>query len=895
MKASADRASKQSSPNSTQRPSWHTLPIQEILDFFKASQIGLTSAEAHKRLLEYGPNVLSAGKKRTALGLFLAQFKDFMILLLLFAALVSGFVGDYKDTLTICAILILNAVIGFVQEYRAERAMQALNAMAAPTATVMRDGQTGVIPASGLVPGDWVLLEAGRIVPADLRLTESAQLRVDESALTGESVPVDKISDSISGESLSLGDRKNMAYKGTLVTNGRASGVVVASAMATEFGKIAALLETSGEVKTPLQKRLASFGKSLSVAALAICTLVFVAGLLRGEDVLLMFMTAVSLAVAAIPEALPAVVTISLALGAKKMVQQKALVRKLPAVETLGSVTYICTDKTGTLTMNRMRAEEFYCDGTVESDPASNPVWGEFLKGMALCNDAVMGAESAVTGDPTETALYEAARQKGFVKETLELSSRRLAEIPFDSDRKCMTTFHEDAAGAGVVAFTKGAVEIVLQKCTQILTASGAVSMDTLQLLTLSERMAGDGLRVLALAKRTWTALPTDLNPARVEENLVLLGFVGLIDPPREEALKAVAACKAAGIIPVMITGDHPLTARSIAQRLGILEGTEGVMTGSELEQIPFEDFKARVENIRVYARVSPDQKLKIVAALQERGQYVAMTGDGVNDAPALKKADIGVAMGVTGTDVAKEASAMILLDDNFATIVRAVKEGRRIYDNMRRFIRYAASTNLAEVWIIALAPFFGLPIPFLPIQILWINLLTDGLPGLALAAEAAEKNGMSRPPRPPKEGVFAQGLGLHVAWVSVLMAVLTLGSQTFFIQRGYEHWQSMVFTILCFSQLAHVMAIRSERESLFTQGIFSNKPLLAAVAVTISLQMATLYLPVLNAVFKTQPLTLDELAVCFAVSALVFIGVEFEKLLKRRGVKSEKSRVGTI
>jgi len=861
---------------------WHGLPLQDVLDQLKSSRNGLTSAEAASRLEACGPNSLTARKKRTALGLFLAQFKDFMILLLLFAALVSAFAGDLQDTFVIAAILVLNAVIGFIQEYRAERAMQALNAMAAPQAFVVRDGQSAALPARDVVPGDMVLLEAGRIVPADLRLADCFQLRVDESSLTGESVPVEKTANPVTGEAVALADRRSMVYKGTVVTYGRALGAVTATGMQTEFGKIAALLQDAGEVKTPLQKRLASFGKRLSLAALAICGLVFVTGLLRGEDPLLMFMTAVSLAVAAIPEALPAVVTISLALGAKKMVQQNALVRKLPAVETLGSVTYICTDKTGTLTQNKMRAEEFYCDGALAREPAAGAVWDEFLTAMALCNDACAGKGRAVTGDPTETALYEAARLKGFEKEVLERSSVRLAEIPFDSDRKCMTTFHPAGSG-GAVAYTKGAVEVIVQKCTHVLTALGPQPLDTLAWLTLSERMAGDGLRVLALGRRFWPRVPSDLAPGSVETQMTLIGFVGLMDPPRDEALKAVETCKKAGIIPVMITGDHPLTARSIAQRLGILEGSEEVMTGSELEQIPLEDFKARVERIRVYARVSPEQKLKIVSALQERGQYVAMTGDGVNDAPALKRADIGVAMGVTGTDVAKEASSMILLDDNFSTIVGAVKEGRRIYDNMRRFIRYAASTNLAEVWIIALAPFFGLPIPFLPIQILWINLLTDGLPGLALAAEAAEKNVMSRPPRPPNEGVFAQGLGLHVAWVSVLMAVLTLGSQAFFIQKGVEHWQTMLFTILCFSQLAHVLAIRSERESLFTQGIFSNRPLILAVSVTLLLQMATLYLPALNAVFKTQPLSATELSTCVAISAVVFLCVEAEKLLKRR------------
>ncbi|MBI3306752.1 MAG: cation-translocating P-type ATPase [Candidatus Omnitrophica bacterium] len=867
--------------NRVENKLWHFLSVPEVLDILKGSSSGLEKGEAQNRLARFGPNVLISGKKRTAVGMFLGQFTDFMILVLLAAAIVSGLVGDVKDTIVIAAILFLNAVIGFVQEYRAEKAMEALKAMAAPTATVLREGKSVVISAAELVPGDTVLLEAGRIVPADLRLIEAARLRADEAALTGESVPVEKIVAPIEREDIPLGDRRNMAYKGTIVTYGRGTGIVVATGMSTEFGKIAALLQSAEEVKTPLQKRLAKFGKRLSITVLSICAIIFIAGIIRGEAPLLMFMTAVSLAVAAIPEALPAVVTISLALGAKKMAQKKALVRKLPAVETLGSVTYICTDKTGTLTMNRMRAEELYCDGSVEHKPLSKPPWNEFLKAMALCNDACTGDSCTTVGDPTEAALYEAAKESGIEKEKLEKSTPRVAELPFDSERKCMTTFHKNSAG-GFTAFTKGAVEIILGKSANALTSAGVSPIENKKLLAISEKMAGDGLRVLALAVRNWDSLPAKMDHDHVENNLTLLGFVGIMDPPREEARTAVDMCRAAGIVPVMITGDHPNTARAIARRLGILNGDESVMTGTELSQIPLEDYEARVEKIRVYARVSPDQKLKIVTALQDRGEFVAMTGDGVNDAPALKRADIGVAMGVTGTDVAKEASSMILLDDNFATIVRAVKEGRRIYDNMRRFIRYGVTTNSAEVWIIFLAPFLGLPIPLLPIQILWINLLTDGLPGLALAAEPAEKNVMERPPRPPQEGVFAHGLGIHVIWVGIFMAALTLACEAILMEHNLAHCQSFIFTLVCISQLAHVLAIRSEHESLFTQGLFSNKPLLAAVIVTFLLQMATLYIPILNNVFKTQPLTALELAVCLAAASAVFFAVEIEKWLKR-------------
>jgi Ca2+-transporting ATPase len=811
-----------------------------------------------------------------------AQFSDFMILVLLVAAVISGLIGEATDTIAIIVIVVLNAVIGFIQEYRAERAMEALKAMAAPMATVLRDGRTTAIPASGLVPGDLVLLEAGGIVPADIRLLESVHMRVDESALTGESIPVEKSIDPISDATLPLGDRKNMAHKGTIVTYGHARGVVVATGMRTEFGKIAALLQQGEDLKTPLQRRLSHFGRRMAIAALVICAVVFAMGIVRGEALLLMFLTAVSLAVAAIPEALPAVVTIALALGARAMVRLKALVRRLPAVETLGSVTYICTDKTGTLTMNRMRVEALYCDGTLEQHPRSGTPWDDMVRAMALCSDAHTDDTGTVVGDPTEVALTIAASQAVVDKAALDRQYPRVAELPFDSDRKCMTTMHRQPEG-GFLAVTKGAVEGILARARQIATASGMTTFDADELLSINDRMAADGLRVLAIARRHWSSLPNDVTPEVVERELILLGFVGLMDPPREEAREAVEQCKTAGIVPVMITGDHPLTARAIAQGLGILAQGGSTLTGEELARLSAEELRARVDQLRVYARVAPEQKLKIVMALQERGELVAMTGDGVNDAPALKRADIGIAMGMAGTDVAKEASAMILLDDNFATIVRATREGRRIYDNIRRFVRYAVTTNSGEIWTMFLAPLFGLPIPLLPIQILWINLVTDGLPGLALTAEPEEPNVMRRPPRPPQESVFARGLGLHVLWVGPLMAALALGTQAWSLASGSTHWQTMVFTVLCLAQLAHVLAIRSERESLFTQGLFSNTPLFGAVTLTFVLQMATIYVPALNGIFHTVPLSPMELAITLATASVIFIAVEVEKWAKRR------------
>jgi Ca2+-transporting ATPase len=880
---------------------WHQQEIKDVIEALKSSSQGLTSEEARSRLNRYGPNVLQEKKKKTPFMMFLDQFRDFMIIVLIAAALISGFIGELSDTIAIIVIVVLNAVIGFIQEYRAEKAVAALKKMAAPAATILRDGMPANIPTSELVPGDVVILEAGRIVPADMRLIESAQLKVEEAALTGESLSVEKHVHPLHDESLSIGDRKNMAYKGTIVTYGRGLGVVVATGMNTELGKIAAMLQEEEEVKTPLQKRLAAFGQKLAIAVLAICAIVFGIGILRGEPVLLMLLTAISLAVAAIPEALPAVITISLALGAKKLVKQNALIRKLPAVETLGSVTYICSDKTGTLTLNRMTVEEIYAGGKTEQGQELENIINKnhlLMTALALSNDARMGADGAIIGDPTEIALYDIAKKCGFDKKELEARYPRSAEIPFDSERKCMTTFHmipPDAPllrGNGgisgsdqrVVSFTKGAVDVLVDKSNNMTTPQGLEPITSLEVTKISEKMAADGLRVLGMAMKTWNSLPDDMSPENAETGLTLLGLVGMMDPPREEAKEAVALCKTAGIKPVMITGDHPLTAKTIAKRLGILEDdSKALITGKELEALSLEEFEEQVEHIRVYARVAPEQKLKIVKALQDKGQFVAMTGDGVNDAPALKRADIGVAMGITGTDVSKEASHMILLDDNFATIVKAVREGRKIYDNIRKFIKYLLTTNSGEIWTLFLAPLVGLPIPLLPIHILWINLVTDGLPALALSVEPAEGDVMNRPPRHPKESVFAQGLGLHAIWVGLLMAAIVLFVQAWSIVTEHAHWQTMVFTVLCLTQLGHVLAIRSEKESLFKIGLFSNKYLLGAVFLAFLVQLATIYVPFFNPIFKTEPLTFNELAISLSLSSFVFFAVEIEKLMRRR------------
>jgi len=872
---------------------WHLKKINEVYKDLNSSHEGLSSDEVEKRIETYGFNELIEAKKKTVFMMFLDQFKDFMIMILVVAAVVSGIIGELVDTIAIVVIVILNAIIGFVQEYRAEQAMKALKQMAAPSALTLRNNNVSTISASELVPGDIVYLEAGRIVPADIRLTETAQLKIEEAALTGESVPVEKNIHTLTDESVSLGDRKNLAFKGTTVSYGRGTGIVVDTGMETELGRIATLLQEEKEVKTPLQKRLARFGQRLGIVVLAICAIVFIAGLLRGEAPLLMFLTAISLAVAAIPEALPAVVTISLALGAKKMVRQNALVRKLPAVETLGSVTFICSDKTGTLTLNKMTVEEMY-DRTMGSgvwnfndneilsrDSGSNVLF----KAMALSNDSTRGENGTLIGDPTETAIFEAAEKAGYVKEEIEKSFPRVREIPFDSDRKRMTTFHSSEEGS-IISFTKGALESILEQSDNILTNEGVINLDEEvrnEIVHAGQKMANDGLRTLAFAMREWESLPDDITPDNAESGLTFLGMTGLVDPPRDEAREAVATCKSAGIKPVMITGDHPLTAKTIAKRLGILEDRDSVLTGQELSKLSLEEFEQHVEEIRVYARVAPEQKIKIIKALQDKGEFAAMTGDGVNDAPALKRADIGVAMGITGTDVSKEAAHMILLDDNFATIVKAVKEGRRIFDNIRKFIKYTMTSNSGEIWTIFLPPFLGLPIPLLPIHILWINLVTDGLPGLALAVEPAERGIMQKPPRHPQESIFAQGLGYHLFWVGLLMGGVSVFTQAWFMKTGDTHWQTMVFTVLSLSQMGHVLAIRSDTESLFNLGIFSNKPLLGAVLLTFALQMATIYVPVLNPIFRTAPLTSSELAVTLMLSSIVFIAVEIEKWWLRR------------
>ena len=859
---------------------YHLQSFSEVAEKFKTSPAGLDSATVTKLTEEYGKNILEVKKKKSVWSMLWKQLTDFMILVLIAAAVVSGVIGDLTDTIVILAIVIINAIVGLVQEWRAEKAMEALEKMAASHARVMRNSQSIDIPAADLVPGDTVLLEAGNVIPADIRFIETHSLKVDESSLTGESVNIEKNPEQLPDGEYSLGDRINMGYKGTFVTNGRGTAYVVATGMKTELGRIAKMIQTD-EIKTPLQKRLDGFGKRLTVIILILCVIFFFVGWQRGETWSVMLLTSISLAVAAIPEALPALVTIALALGAKRLVQNNALIRKLPAVETLGSVTYICSDKTGTLTLNKMTVQEIHEQQEITSRLNVFDGRNVLLHAMALNNDVTRDKDNVWVGESTEVALAQYALDKKFDRFELESRFSRIAELPFDSKRKLMTTFHQ--TDSGVLAIVKGAVDILFNK----LEDNQQVLIPDLERKT--NEMAGNGYRTLGYAVRSFKEMPRDLNAEQIETSLVFIGLAGLMDPPREEAKQAVKECRGAGIRPVMITGDHKLTAKAIAQHLGIISSEEDLtIAGPELQKLSDDDFSATVEKIRVYARVDPQQKLRIISALQNKGHFVAMTGDGVNDAPALKNADIGIAMGINGTEVSKEASHMILLDDNFATIVKAVKHGRRIFDNILKFIKYIMTGNSGEIWTLFLAPFLGLPIPLLAIHILWINLITDGLPGLALASEPAESNIMNRPPRMPAENIFAGGMAWHILWVGLLMGIVTLAMQTWAIDHYGSHWQTITFSVLCFSQLGHVMAIRSDDKSIFRTGVLSNKPLLMAVAGTSLLQLGVIYIPFLNDIFKTQPLNFIELLITLAVSSIVFFAVEIEKAIKSYRIRKK-------
>ena len=849
-------------------------PISKVLQHFTTTAEGLSASEVQKRIAKYGNNELQEKKKVPPWLLFLLQFKDFMILILMAAAVLSGVMGDMTDTIIILVIVILNAIVGFVQEYRAGKALEALKKMTVTQTQVLRDGHPVLISSTELVPGDIVIMEAGNVVPADIRLLDTHSLRIDESSLTGESIPVDKSTADLHQKDLSLGDQLNMAFKGTLVTNGRAKGLVVATGMTTELGKIADLLQGK-DVMTPLQTRMRQFSKKLSYIILGICVVFFITGVLRGENPYKILLVAISLAVAAIPEALPALITIALSKGAARLAKKNALVRKLPAVETLGSVTFICSDKTGTLTQNIMRVVEVF-----QQPQAAGAEPDMLTLCMALNHDIKFNDKKEPFGESTELALIQKVLKdisyNGYV--ALTQKHQRVAELPFDSDRKCMTTVHHFQDQYLIV--TKGASEAITE-------ALGGAD-DKAVLKQYSDKWANDGKRVLAYAYRIIKTLPASFTYEEAEKDLTLAGVAGVIDPARHEVKRAITECRTAGIKPVMITGDHPATAKAIAREIGILQETDLTLTGTELKHLSEKAFLKKVEKVAVYARVSPDQKLRIVKALQSLGHFAAMTGDGVNDAPSLKAANIGVAMGINGTDVSKEAADVVLLDDNFATIISAVKEGRRIFDNIRKFVKYIMTCNGAEILTVFLAPLLGMPMPFLPIHLLWINLVTDGLPALALASEKAEADVMQRPPRPTHESLFADGVGYHIIWVGALMAGVTLGTQALSIYYHLGHWQTMVFTVLSMSQLGHIMAVRSDRTFLFKQGLWSNKPLFLSVLFTFALQMSVIYVPFMNVIFKTAPLSLSELGVCIGASVIVFHAVELEKWVKKHKTKGK-------
>ncbi len=909
---------------------WHQKGKEEAVQSLESDiQSGLTQVQVAERHQKYGPNELIERGAKSPWKILWEQLTGIMVVMLIISAAVSILLQEYKDAIVILVIVVLNAILGFTQEYRAEQALAALKRMAVPKVRVKRDGHVQEVSSRDLVPGDIVLIEAGNAIPADCRVLESVNLRVQEAVLTGESEPVDKVVDTIPEDNVAIGDQHNMLFMGTVTTYGRGQAVVVETGMATELGKIAEMIQTVSGEMTPLQKRLHQLGKGLAMAALGIVAVVFVLGLLRGEEVRLMFMTAISMAVAAVPEGLPAVVTIALAIGAQRMLSRNALIRKLPAVETLGSVTVICTDKTGTLTENRMTVSILDVAGNTidvkeharDYSPYLSPSQAErpkiikenavsmLLVSGALCNDAILepvqddeGGFTTV-GDPTEGALVVAAARFGLWKKELEEAMPRVSELPFDSERKRMSTVHQvlpekmpdilekiwqahpQESISEFIVITKGAVDGLLEISDRIWNHGKVSELDDNwreRIRIANDSLAKKGMRVLGVAFRSRDHADIDEKNDPLENNLVFVGMFGMIDPARPEVQGAVQTALTAGIRPVMITGDHPLTAFAIAKEIGISKGSE-VITGQQLALMDDAQLYEKVEHTSVFARVSPEHKLRIVEALQKRGHIVAMTGDGVNDAPALKRADIGVAMGITGTDVSKEASDMILLDDNFATIVAAVSEGRRIYDNIRKFIRYTMTSNAGEIWVMLLAPFLGMPLPLTPIQILWVNLVTDGLPGLALTVEKEERNTMRRKPYAPNENIFGRGMATAILWVGLLIGLLSLGVGFILFKEGQEHWRTVLFTTLTLTQLGNALATRSERDNIFRIGFFSNPTMLGAVALTFLLQLAVIYVPFLQNIFQTTHLTFIELLVSIGLAVITFLTIEAVKWLRFR------------
>ncbi len=883
-----------------QQESWHTQPVETVLSRLSSSLAGLSTAEAARRHLTHGPNEIGIAKGTSPWALLFDQFKNVLIGILLVATALSAFLGHWVEAIAIAVIVVFAVLLGFIQEYRAERAIEALREMAAPTATVLRDGQENETPARELVPGDVVLLAAGDKVPADLRLLEAINLKVEEAALTGESVAVEKHTEPLAEPDLPVGDRKNMAYAGTAATYGRGSGVVVATGSATEFGKIAQMIETIEIGKTPLQENLDRVGHSLARATFVVVAIIVGLGLLRGQPFIEMLVFGIALAVAVVPEALPAVVTISLAIGVRRMVKRHALMRRLPAVETLGSTSVICSDKTGTLTKDEMTARRILCAGQLLSiSGAGYDPHGEFsLNGSVvdppepakrLLRAAVLAADAHIVhheserrwhvkGDPTEGALVVAAAKAGLKKADLESQSPRVHEIPFTSETKRMTTLHDGPVGP--VAFSKGAPEILLETCSRHLTAEGEKPLDDASreaILQEAQRMASEALRVLGVAEKIGAQL------SDAERDMTFLGLVGMIDPPRPEAKPAIETCKLAGIRTVMITGDHPLTARAVAKELDMLRGGK-VVTGPELSSMPDEEFEREVENVEVYARVSPAHKLKVVTALQKRGHVVAMTGDGVNDAPALKKADIGIAMGITGTDVTKEAAAMTLTDDNFASIVAAVEEGRAIFGNIKKYLMYLLSSNIGEILLMAGATLLGLPLPLSAVQILYVNLATDGLPALALAVDPPEPDLMRRPPRNRKTGIFTRPVVTLMVIGGLWSAVVNLGIFTWALGSGRSQEEAMTITFVTLVTIEFFKAynFRSDRHSVF-RNPFANKWLNLAIVWELSLLGLILYVPFLAKPFANFRLSAADWAAIIGVALTITPVLEIAKWFVRK------------
>lgn len=901
------------------REDWHSLEIEKILSYLSSNgEHGLAEKEGQERLQRYGPNKLREQEKLQPYQIFINQFKDFMVLVLLVAACLSGVLGEMGDTIAIVAIVILNAILGFIQEFRAEKSLESLKKLTAPQARVLRGNKEIRLSAEELVPGDLLLLEAGDIVPADARLLEIINLEVDESMLTGESLPVRKNNQISLQEETPLGDRRNMIFSGTIITAGRGKAMVVSTGMGTEIGKIADMIQNVEEEATPLQKRLEHLGKSLVFICLLVCGLVVATGVMRGEALGTMFLTGVSLAVAAIPEGLPAIVTIVLAIGVQRMVKRNAVVRRLPSVETLGCANVICSDKTGTLTQNVMTVQKIYTDDQLVQvtgkgyQPKGDFFWEEqrvksdqgslalLLKTAALCNNASLKkagfslsslwrkkraafqgkretGDWEVLGDPTEGALLVAAAKANYWRDVLEKSQPRIAEIPFDSDRKRMSVICRGEDNYNYV-YVKGAPDIIIDYCERIILNGQELELDFSmkeRIRQMNEEMASQALRVLAMAYRRVPPHIKEWAPEKIEKNLIFLGLMGMMDPPREEVREAIRLCRKAGIRTVMVTGDHALTAMAVAKDIGMLTDKHEVLTGVELDNLTEGELEKRVEKVGVYARVSPKHKLQIVKAWRKKNYIVGMTGDGVNDAPAVKEADIGISMGKAGTDVTKEASSLILMDDNFATIVAAIEEGRAIYDNIRKFITYLLSCNIGEILTMFLATLIGLPLPLIPIQILWVNLVTDGLPAMALGVDSSDKEIMQRPPRRAQENIFAGGLGWKIIRRGIQIGLSTVFVFTLglYLENGnIDLARTMTFATLVLSQMCFVFTCRSEKHSIYELGFFSNLYLVGAVLISISLLLVAIYVPSLQAVFQTIPLSLQNWLIVMVVSSIPLV-----------------------